>query len=103
MGILELDTGSLGFEASGIVRRVGSQVKHINIGDRVMLMDRGTLSTMVTTSESRCAKIPDSLDFQQAATMPCVYATAMYSLFNVGGLLEGQASLIHILSTLGHC
>ena len=67
-------------------------MKDIRIGDRVMLFSRGCFSTSVIVSEKLCEKIPDSLSFEDAATMPCVYATAMYALFHIGHLEKGKVS-----------
>lgn len=89
-GIVDIPEEGLGLEASGIVTTVGPGVKDLRVGDRVFLLSRGSFSTSVTVPEELCEKIPDSLSLQDAATMPCVYATAMYSLFDVGRLRKGQ-------------
>ena len=90
MGIVDDSTGALGFECSGIIRRVGHKVKGMQIGDRVLAVHSGSFPSRIVVSENYCAKMPDELTFEDGATMPCVYATVIYSLINVGRLNKGQ-------------
>ena len=41
-------------------------------------------------SELFCAKMPDSLDFKEAATIPLVYGTVIAGLMDVAKLSQGQ-------------
>lgn len=43
-------------------------------------------------AEIACARIPESLSFDEAATMPCVYGTAMYGLEDLARLEGEQVS-----------
>ncbi|KAF1990145.1 hypothetical protein K402DRAFT_371161 [Aulographum hederae CBS 113979] len=95
LGIMELSKSDLGLEATGIVKRVGPETKDIKVGDRVFMISGGSFSTQITCSEKMCARIPQTLSFDDGATMPCVYATALYSLDNVARLKKGQTILIH--------
>ena len=90
MGIVEVPTTGFGLEAAGIVRRIGPHVKGLNVGDRVILLGYDSFSTLITTAEDHCVRIPDNLSFDEGATIPAVFLTAIYSLFNVGGLAKGQ-------------
>ncbi|KAJ3955154.1 hypothetical protein N0V92_008317 [Colletotrichum tropicale] len=94
-GIVEIPEEGFGLEAAGIVSAIGPEVQDLEVGDRVFLFSRGSFSTSVTIPENLCQKIPDDLSLEDAATMPCVYATAMYALFNIGRLQRGQSVLIH--------
>ncbi len=99
MGIVEIGLDKLGLEAAGIVRRAGPRVKHLRVGDRVMVFATGgAFATVLRVSESHCVKIPDRLAFDDAATMPIVYITAAYSLFDVGGLRKGQVRRAYLSS-----
>nr|ALQ32998.1 putative polyketide synthase [Fusarium sp. NRRL 52700] len=91
MGIVEGSNG-FGLEGAGIVCRVGPKVTGLKKGDRVMFISHSAFSTQVVVSENLCEKIPDDLSFEDAATMPCVFATSYYSIFNIGNLKKGQAS-----------
>lgn len=91
MGIVgaPIDEG-FGLEAAGVVSKIGPQVKDLRVGDRVIFMGHGTFASHCINLERLCAKMPDDLSFEDGATMPCVYSTAIYSLFNIGGLRKGQ-------------
>jgi NADPH:quinone reductase-like Zn-dependent oxidoreductase len=91
MGIVP-STAGLGIEAAGIVVRTGSNVNSLHAGDRVFMMAGGCFSSKLIVPAHICAKIPDSLSFEQAATMPCVHSTALYSLVDIGRLEKGQVS-----------
>ncbi|KAF2164140.1 hypothetical protein M409DRAFT_68050 [Zasmidium cellare ATCC 36951] len=84
-----------GLEGAGVVRGVGSDVKAFKPGDRVVAMDHQMLSALVVTHENMCAKIPDSLEFLDAATMFTVFATVQQSLIKIGRLQRGESLLIH--------
>ena len=92
MGVVELSKPTLGHEASGVVRAVGPDVKHLRVGDRVMLASRSTFATSIVVSELLCAKMPHEMTFIEAATMPVVYGTAMQAVMTVGHLEKGQVS-----------
>ncbi|KAJ5973964.1 polyketide synthase [Penicillium waksmanii] len=95
MGIVEAPKNKFGYEAAGIVRCTGPKVKDIKVGDRVMFITRAAFGTQVVVSEDLCEPIPSGLSFEDAAAMPCVFATSIYSLFNIGNLKKGQSVLIH--------
>jgi NADPH:quinone reductase-like Zn-dependent oxidoreductase len=94
--VVPLPGDGLGLEASGEVLRVGPDVKDLRHGDRVMLLGFGALSTRMVVTEKLCEKIPDSLTFDKAASIPTVFVTAACSLFDIGGLQKGQ---VRFLST----
>ncbi|PYI23450.1 putative polyketide synthase [Aspergillus violaceofuscus CBS 115571] len=89
------DRRSLGFEAAGVVRQVGSQVYGFQPGDRICFTQNGLFATRSVAHQRYCVKLPDGLDMEDAATMLSVYATALYSFLRVGALQTGQTVLIH--------
>ncbi|KAH0539026.1 putative secondary metabolism biosynthetic enzyme [Glutinoglossum americanum] len=96
MGIIEgpvIEGKGLGCEGAGVIRRVGPAVRHLKPGDRVIAFEGGCFSTLLTVESRLCAKIPDDLGFEDAATMPSVYGTVVHSLIDIGGLKRGQVSL----------
>ncbi|KAL9097197.1 MAG: hypothetical protein Q9165_000624 [Trypethelium subeluteriae] len=95
MGVVQGAVEGLGLEASGIVRKIGPNVKDLRQGDRVFMFEYGSFSTRIVTSANHVAKIPDELSFEEAATMPCVYGTVIYSLMTLGMLEKDQTVLIH--------
>ena len=98
MGIIpsESETVPLGLETTGTVSRIGSSESNLSIGDRVLaLAPNGCISTNAVIPASLVVKIPDDLSFEEAATMPICFATAIHSLIDVGHVESGQSVLIH--------
>ncbi|KAL8789470.1 MAG: hypothetical protein Q9195_006795 [Heterodermia aff. obscurata] len=94
MGILRygLDNVPLGIDAAGTIRRIGSNVDNVAIGDRIFaLAPYGCITDRLILPMQLAVKIPNDLSFGDAATMPCCFATAIYSLLDVGRLKKGQA------------
>jgi hypothetical protein len=91
------DKKELGLEASGVVHRVGPQVKHLRVGDRVMLVGNGLFCNRKVISEDCCfALSPElGLSLEDAATVPSVQSTVLYSLLKVANIQRGQSILIH--------
>lgn len=93
MGIVDSPKDGLGLEASGIVTRVAPTVDHVRPGDRVMTMLQGAFATRKMVPGQLVVRIPDSLSFEEAATMPAVYATVIHCIVNLGQLAKGQVSI----------
>ena len=85
----------LGFDAAGVVLRVGSNVTKFRIGDSVAMCGHGSHRTVHRARASYCALIPEGLSFEQAATIPVVHATAWYALVYLARVRSGQTVLIH--------
>ena len=95
MGILRygLDNVPLGIDAAGTIRRTGSSVNNVAIGDRIFaLAPYGCITDRLFLPMQLAVKIPDSLSFEDAATMPCCFASAIHSLLEVGQMRKGQVS-----------
>jgi NADPH:quinone reductase-like Zn-dependent oxidoreductase len=90
-GIIPYAEDGLGLDASGVISRVGPDVKDLYVGDRIMCLGSGTIATHVVTSEALCERIPSNVSFENAATLPSAFATAL-SLENIAHLQSGQAS-----------
>ncbi|ERF75982.1 hypothetical protein EPUS_01348 [Endocarpon pusillum Z07020] len=95
MGIVPENEHLLGLEGSGVVRRVGKGAERFRVGDRVALLKNGTFANRIQCPVDRAHHIPADMSFKDAATIPLVYLTSMYSLFDVGGLSKGHSVLIH--------
>ncbi|KAI1098293.1 putative polyketide synthase [Jackrogersella minutella] len=95
LGTGGLEKAIFGVEAAGIVRRVGPEATKLQVGDRVVAIGHGTLATSFIQHESAVTKIPDGLNFKDAATMPFAYVAAIHSLIEVGRLEQGEHVLIH--------
>jgi NADPH:quinone reductase-like Zn-dependent oxidoreductase len=95
MGLINGRVTGWGMEGSGIVTAAGSEVTRFKVGDSVMTMANDFLSSERIVSSDRCVKMPASLSFEAAATMPCVYATVIHCLLKLGMLQKDQTILIH--------
>ncbi|KAL8700930.1 MAG: hypothetical protein Q9224_000732 [Gallowayella concinna] len=87
--------GGMGMDSSGVISRVGPEVRDLAVGDRVMCLGAGNFASHVVTPEALCERIPHTLSFEEAATMPVAYATAMAAFYDIGNLRPRQSVLIH--------
>ncbi|KAL6244509.1 Type I Iterative PKS [Rhinocladiella similis] len=87
----------IGSEATGVVSKVGNAVNNFKLGDRVVTWQRneGCLRTHLRSTETSTLAIPDSLSFEEAASLPTAFATAWYALSLRARLGKGQSVLIH--------
>ncbi|MFY1634598.1 NADP-dependent oxidoreductase [Solwaraspora sp. WMMB335] len=73
-----------GSELSGVVEQVGSGVTRFAVGDRVFArLDKsrlGAFARYAAVDENLLAKLPDSLDFEDAAGLPLAGSTALQAL-----------------------
>ncbi|KAH8701065.1 hypothetical protein BGW36DRAFT_339021 [Talaromyces proteolyticus] len=91
----QMSDTSLGFECSGVVSRIGSNVSHLKVGQRVAAWTDGNFSNYARTHSGLAQVIPDNMSFATAASVPIVYTTAVYALMYVGRLRKGESILIH--------
>ncbi|KAF5009992.1 hypothetical protein FDECE_3829 [Fusarium decemcellulare] len=98
MGLISSNSSKvpLGMEVSGTVRRLGSAVTGLGVGDRVMsFTHEGGFSTHVVVADHYVLKIPDTMSFEEAATIQGCFATVVYALLDAGRLRKGMSVLIH--------
>ena len=91
----QLSQPYIGVECAGVISAVGSKVTDIAVGDRVCAMSEGAYSTYARCLGTSVQKISDTMSFEHAATIPVIYCTAYYSLFDLGRLTRGESVLIH--------
>ncbi|KAF2229541.1 polyketide synthase [Viridothelium virens] len=96
MGQLD-EKQELGVESAGIVTRVGfNSGGGIQPGMRVIaLTPHGHISARVRIPWYNVVAIPDDMEFPEAASVAAVFATAYYSMFDVGRLEKGDTILVH--------
>lgn len=95
VGIVPENEYLLGGEGSGIITRVGSGVATIRKGQRVAFFKKGSFANKIQAPYQVVHAIPDSMSFNEAATVPCVFMTAIYSLFHLAHVYRGARVLIH--------
>ena len=86
----------LGGEVSGVIDKIGKDVKGLSIGEKVMgLSPSGSYSSKVCINESTIIKLPEKFKLDEAAAFPVVYITAYMMMFDLGNLQDGDTFLIH--------
>lgn len=85
----------LGLEWSGEVAAIGSAVRHLKEGDRVMCSGRGGLAEYALTDLGRVMPIPrNDMSFEQAAGLPIALQTMHDAVITHGQLQPGQSILV---------
>jgi polyketide synthase 12 len=90
-----VETPALGLEFAGVVTETGPAVTHLRPGDRAMGLALGAFGTEVCGDGRLMAPLPDTLTFEQGATVPLAFLTAYYALTELGGLRPGEKVLVH--------
>lgn len=87
----------LGFEASGIVEAVGANVKHLKVGDRVAYGQSplGAYAEARNVPADRVVRLPDGVDFEQAAALMLKGLTVQYLFRQTYRLQKGETILFH--------
>ncbi len=87
----------MGYEVSGVIEALGSDVTTLAKGDRVVSMCRfGGQAELVAIPVSQVRKIRDELSFDEAAALPVNALTAYHMLFWVAPIQPGMTLLIHM-------
>jgi NADPH2:quinone reductase len=85
-----------GLEVAGVIIQVGSEVSHLNIGDRVCaLVTGGGYAQFCAAEADLCLPIPENFSFVQAAALPETLFTVWHNLFQRSVLSQGQILLVH--------
>jgi len=91
----------LGWDAAGVIEKVGANVTRLQVSDEVMTYARkpiiqwGTYAEYLVVPESNVAKKPAKLAFEEAAALPLAGLTAYQALFDALKLQKGKTILIH--------
>lgn len=96
----QLNTDVMGYECSGLITKLGPHTAQsgLKVGDRVCALLTGHYATQVQCPWTCVGKIPDSMGFAEAASIPMVFVTAYHSLYNLARLSKGETVLIHAAS-----
>ena len=102
-------------DAAGEILEVGKEVSKWTVGDKVMSMcfpnwvsgppkydllsfigdnQDGYATELISIPESAITKIPNNLNFKEAATLPCAGLTAWRALVDEGRLKSGETVLV---------
>jgi NADPH2:quinone reductase len=88
---------TLGMEAAGVVKAVGSDVASLSVGDRVAYATGpiGAYSTDRVISADRVVRVPEGISDQTAAAMMLQGMTAQYLLRRTYAVKAGDTVLVH--------
>jgi myxalamid-type polyketide synthase MxaB len=95
IGLGSVGPSTFGFECSGTVTAIGEGVRDFAVGDDVLAVATGSLSSHVTLPARYLCHKPASMTFDEAATIPLAYVTVYYALERLARLRPGQRVLIH--------
>lgn len=87
----------LGTEAAGIVSKIGRNVTHLAVGDRVVYAQSGlgAYSTVHNVPAAKAAKLPDAISFEQAAASFLKGLTVYYLLRKTYNIKANETFLFH--------
>jgi NADPH:quinone reductase-like Zn-dependent oxidoreductase len=92
----------LGFDCSGIVEQVGTQVHSCKVGDsiyaRLPRQRLGSFAEFAVVDQRYIAPIPQGLSFNEAASLPLVGLTTLQGLVDRAQARPSQSILIHAAS-----
>jgi NADPH:quinone reductase-like Zn-dependent oxidoreductase len=116
IGMIEVESNRVPLsDAAGKIVKVGSNVKHWKVGDRALSLcfpnwqsgppkyevlsfagdhHDGYASEYVAVQETALTRMPNYMDFAQAATLPCAGLTAWRALVDEGNLKAGETVLV---------
>ncbi|MYR45020.1 SDR family NAD(P)-dependent oxidoreductase, partial [Streptomyces sp. SID5910] len=89
------DPALMGGEGAGVVVATGPGVSSFAVGDRVLGIWSGGFGPLVVADQRMLARVPDGWSFAEAASVPVVYATALYALRDLAGVRSGESLLVH--------
>jgi len=84
----------LGRDVSGVVRAVGTHVKHFKPGDRVLALSNATYAELVAVDDSDVTHLPDGVDLAGAAAIPLVALTGDQLVRLATNVQKGQVVLV---------
>ena len=93
---LPLPSG-IGLEGAGVVDAIGSDVRDLAVGDRVAYAGGplGAYAELRNIPADRLVRLPDAIDFKDAASMMLKGITAQYLLRRTYRVQSGDTILIH--------
>ncbi|MGX9218728.1 NADP-dependent oxidoreductase [Massilia varians] len=90
---------TLGWDVSGVVAAVGSQVTQWQVGDAVYsrpdLARNGTYAEFVAIRAGECARKPRTISHVEAASLPLAGITAWEAMMDTARVRAGQRVLVH--------
>lgn len=86
----------VGVDFAGTVEAVGQNVREFKPGDAVFGMRRGAFAEYLVVREGGAvARMPDTIDFEQAAAVPIAAVTALQAVRDAGQVKPGTRVLVN--------
>ena len=93
---------TLGWDFSGVIEALGSQVSSFAVGDAVFsrpdIRRDGSYAEYIAVRAVEIARKPKTISHVEAASIPLAGITAWETIVSVGNLAAGQKALIHAAS-----
>ncbi|KAF8462360.1 hypothetical protein BDZ91DRAFT_662290 [Kalaharituber pfeilii] len=89
------DNPGIGWEYAGKVKRIGSNVKGLKVGDRVATAIPRHLNSFIRVKEMFCVKIEESESYEEIVSMLIAYGAAIYALVDQAKVKPGETVLVH--------
>ena len=90
---------TLGWDVSGVVDQIGSDVAHLSVGDAVYsrpdISRNGSYAEYMVVRATEVAAKPRTLSHNEAAGVPLAGLTAWQTLFDFAQIKKGERVLIH--------
>ncbi|MGI4854082.1 MAG: NADP-dependent oxidoreductase [Janthinobacterium lividum] len=86
--------GILGRDVSGVVRAVGSNVRGVAVGDRVMALTTATYAELVAVKAAEVNHVPEGVSITDAAALPLIILTGEQLIREACELKPGQSVLV---------
>jgi NADPH:quinone reductase-like Zn-dependent oxidoreductase len=84
----------LGWEVAGTVEALGDRVDDVKVGDRVAGSGRGAFATQCLAGAKTLARLPDSVGFEDAASLVVSGCTALQAVRDRGRVTRGQRVMV---------
>lgn len=85
----------LGWDVAGEILEVGAEVEGRHVGQRVVAtLAQGGYAEQAAVNVAGTVPIPDSLSYEDAASIPIAFLTSWFALLKVGELEDGETALI---------
>jgi NADPH2:quinone reductase len=86
---------SPGGEVAGVVKEIGADVKHLQVGDNVFAMPGwGGFAEELLVGANRTFKMPPNMDYAVAASLMYTYGTSYHALKDRAQLKAGETLLV---------
>lgn len=88
--------GILGYDVVGKIKAIGSEVTHVQLGQRVTALTRfGAYAEFSIAEKEVVFPVPDSFSAGVAVALATQYSTAYFLSYNMANLQENDKVLIH--------